>query len=57
MKLTANEIQEVLQALLGKASEGFGDSLESEFGIRAVQRSNETIRKYRDRLYGGLSDE
>jgi len=50
-KLTDDQIRQILKALLGHATEDFGDNLEKEFGIRAVQESNETIRKYRDILF------
>jgi hypothetical protein len=49
--LSHKEIIKILKALLGKASEDFGDNLEKEFGIRAVQESNNVIREYRNKLY------
>lgn len=51
MKLTGEEIQTVLKALLGKASEDLADSLKKEYGIRALCDSNETIRAFRNKLF------
>jgi len=51
MKLTNEEIQEVLKALLGQATEEFGDNTQTQYGLKAVQQYNELIRKYRDKLY------
>lgn len=51
MTLYNDQIQEVLKALIGKSTENFGDSLQSEFGIRALAHSNDILRYYRNELF------